>query len=491
MVKLYEIVWETHEIPKFWAHSKLVSLWKGPAKGSMKNPKAYRGLQIGSTFCKIMIIIIINRLKPWYDIQLLDQQQGFRSGRGTADAIYITKRIQQITDKMKKPVYILFVDLTAAFDHVVRKWVFRSIHQRFPPETDTILIELIEALYAYTTTSLAETPEDLFEVILGVRQGGPESPPLYNLFMDYVMRLYIELCRKRNIIFLKLKFRIPSTATTRIERYNKTNSGSHDVDWVGYADDLELAFEDIDDLQRGLDALDETFKRYNLSINVTKTKTMILNCQYLNDDPTTYPATITKLNNTPVENVTKFRYLGDEIKYDEPSTGDTEVELRINVAESKFYELSKKFLNHNIFLRTRIKIFNSIIRSRLTYTCQTWNLNTRQSDHINSCYTSMLRKMVKRGYRRKPGTEWSFVLSNKDLHTICGTEDVSDFTARQQKKYLAHLSRQPNTSMTKKLLFNSNDASKPGRISTLETKVLMNENCTRDKFYRKALNREI
>ena len=388
---------------------------------------------------------------------------------------------------MKKPVYILFVDLTAAFDHVVRKWVFKSIRQRFPAGADTTLIELIEALYAYTTTSLAETPNDIFELMLGVRQGGPESPPLYNLFMDYVMRLYIESCKTRNVKFLKLNYRIPSFATTK----NRTNSGSFDLDWLGYADDLELAFDDISNLQRGLEALDEIFKRFNLTINVSKTKTMIFNYQYINDNPTTYPITITKLNNTPVENVMKFRYLGDEIKYDEPATGDSEIELRINVAESKFYELSKKFLNHKIYLKTRIKILNIIVRSRLTYSCQTWNLTRRQRDRINSCYTSMLRKMVKGGYRRKPGTEWSFVYRNEDLHTICGTEDVNIFTAHQQKKYLAHLSRQPNTCMTKRLLFNSNEAAKTGRTSTLETTVLENEINTRDEFYRRALNRQI
>ena len=281
MVSLYYTIWRTRQMPKFWGHTKLAAQWKGTAKGSITDPKAYRGIQIGSTFCKIMIIIIINRIKSWYDNQLLDQQYGFRSGRGTADGIYITKRIQQITDKMKKPAYILFVDLTAAFDHVVRKWMFKSIYQRFPPGADTTLIELLEALYAYTTTSLAETPEDLFELVLGVRQGGPESPPLYNLFMDYVMRIFMDLCDKRNIRFLKLKFRIPSTATTRGERLNKTDKGALNADWAGYADDLELIFEDADNLQKGLNALEETFSRYNLSINTTKTKTMIFNYHQL------------------------------------------------------------------------------------------------------------------------------------------------------------------------------------------------------------------
>ena len=90
-----------------------------------------------------MIVIILNRIKDWYDKQFLDQQQGFRSGRGTTDGILITKRIQQVTDKMKKPVYLLFVDLSAAFDHIERNWLFKSIKTRFAANQDTKLIDLL------------------------------------------------------------------------------------------------------------------------------------------------------------------------------------------------------------------------------------------------------------------------------------------------------------------------------------------------------------
>ena len=51
--------------------------------GKLSDPATYRGLQIGSTLCNIMMIIILNRIKSWYNSQLLDQQQGFRQGRGT------------------------------------------------------------------------------------------------------------------------------------------------------------------------------------------------------------------------------------------------------------------------------------------------------------------------------------------------------------------------------------------------------------------------
>ena len=112
-------MWKTKEIPGKWGLSKLIALWKGTSKGKITDPKAYPGIQIVSSLCKILVIVILERLCKWYDLNLLDQQkQGFRSGRGTTDGIYIVKRIQQISNLTKKPTYALFVDLTAAFDHI-------------------------------------------------------------------------------------------------------------------------------------------------------------------------------------------------------------------------------------------------------------------------------------------------------------------------------------------------------------------------------------
>ena len=48
------------------------------------------------------------------------------------------------------------------------------------------------------------------------------------------------------------------------------------------------------------------------------------------------------LHNKPIENVKQFRYLGNEIKFNEPKTGDAEINLRISLAENKFNELSAK-----------------------------------------------------------------------------------------------------------------------------------------------------
>lgn len=62
---------------------------------------------------------------------------------------------------------------------------------------------------------------------------------------------------------------------------------------------------------------------------------MIVNFHQHNEI-TTYPEAICNLNQKPIETIKKFRYLGDDIQFDQLSTGDAEVDLRIAVAESKF-----------------------------------------------------------------------------------------------------------------------------------------------------------
>ena len=216
---------------------------------------------------------------------------------------------------------------------------------------------------------------------------------------------------------------------------------------------------------------------------------MILNFKYVAENHNSvYPKSIVTLEKQPIENVETFRYLGDEIKFNEPSTGDAEVDLRINIAEAKFYQIIKKLVNYKIYLKTRVLILNSLVRSRLTYSCQTWNLTQIQMQKINSAYLSMLRILVRNGCKRE---EFQYIMTNKKILELCNTEDIHTFVSKQQKSYLEHLARQPNKCLTKKLLFNDNRRTKVGRLAeTLEEKVIKNCNMTKDQFYKLALKRK-
>ena len=187
---------------------------------------------------------------------------------------------------------------------------------------------------------------------------------------------------------------------------------------------------------------------------------MIFNFKYIEEDYAfTYPKSIVTLENQPVENVMQFRYLGDEVKYNELSTGDAEVELRITAAQAKFYEILKKLTNMKIRLSTRVLILNSLVRSRLTYSCQTWNLTEVQMQKINSTYVTMLRKLVRNGCRRD---KFRYVMSNDEILETCKTTDIKSFVSKQQASYLGHLARQQ---------INKNNQSK-------------------DQFYREALKKK-
>ena len=362
--------------------------------------------------------------------------------------------------KSGQNAYLLFVDLTAAFDHIDRKWLFKTIKQRIKTDTDCKLFKILESLYSSTTTALAESELDKFIIELGVRQGGPESPLLFNLFIDYVMRVFLDECRKQNVEFIKLKYIIPKAACEEGRQFSEY--GEHSIDWIGYADDINIAFKDNTNLKRGARILNTVFKRFKLKINLGKTKTMIFN---FNGADREYPESILSLDGEKIDNVKVFKYLGSQVQYDQPCTGDTELTCRIDMAESKFYEHGKKLMNFRIHLSTRVSILNSLVRSRLTYGCQTWTLTQEQKARLDAAYLSMLRKMVRGGYARRE-EDWGFKLTNAEILRRCHTPTITEFTDGLRKSYVAHVIRQPNASLAKRIMFNANRAVRRGRPAT-------------------------
>ena len=79
-------------------------------------------------------------------------------------------------------------------------------------------------------------------------------------------------------------------------------------------------------------------------MNVKKTETMTTNRKhsYEEDD---YPKTVITLNNKPIKNTEVFRYLGFQIVHDENTTGDWEINSRIESAKNKFSSMKNLFLN--------------------------------------------------------------------------------------------------------------------------------------------------
>ena len=147
--------------------------------------------------------------------------------------------------------------------------------------------------------------------------------------------------------------------------------------------------------------------------------------------------------------------------------------MKILVTISKKRRAAKTFgtdfrnlFNMKINIKTRTEMLNSLVRSRMLYSCQTWCCTKTQLSHINAIYLSFLRRMIKGGYRRKDDS-WAFALKNSDLLRIAKTEDVHSFVNRQRSSFVAKINQKENTSILKRLLYNDDDAKKRPKASLL------------------------
>ena len=133
---IFEEIWSDIVIPEVWRKTTITGLYKN--KGNRKGQKNYRGLSIGSTFLKLAMSIILERIKPWYNQQLLPDQFGFRQFYACPDAIFSLKSIQNTSSRLSQEICLLFDDLTAAYDWCVRSWLFNTIFNRIEPDNQYI-----------------------------------------------------------------------------------------------------------------------------------------------------------------------------------------------------------------------------------------------------------------------------------------------------------------------------------------------------------------
>ena len=155
-----------------------------------------------------------------------------------------------------------------------------------------------------------------------------------------------------------------------------------------------------------------------------------------------------------------------------------------------YYQYAKKLMNHHVHLVTRVKIFNSLIRSRLTYGCQTWTLNSTQLSRLSSFHCGLLRRMVRGGFKRQEN-RMAFKFTNEAILEMCKTENIESFIARQQRSFLAHIVRREDSSLMKQLTFNDDVVRKRGRATTLRKTVLQREKIEPNSFYNQAILRKI
>ena len=132
------------KIPTEWTKSYIVTIYKG--KGDPVQCKNYRGIKLLEHGLKLLENIIDRRLRELVSINQM--QFGFSKGRGTTDAIFILRQVQEKMLKKKK-VYMAFLNLEKAYDRVPREVVYWCLQRKGVPEQ---MVRMVQATYKEVTT---------------------------------------------------------------------------------------------------------------------------------------------------------------------------------------------------------------------------------------------------------------------------------------------------------------------------------------------------
>ena len=176
-------------IPADWQESFIVNLYKG--KGDALNRGNYRGLKLIEQVMKVLERVVEGLIRQRVEID--EMQCGFMSGRGTTDAIFIVRQLQEKHLAANKPLYMAFVDLEKAFDHVPRDviwWAMRKLG------IDEWLVRLFQSMYkdVRSRVRVGDGYSEEFGVGVGVHQGSVLSPLLFIIVLEALSREFRTGC---------------------------------------------------------------------------------------------------------------------------------------------------------------------------------------------------------------------------------------------------------------------------------------------------------
>jgi len=194
-----------------------------------------RPLGIPALEDKIVQLGITRILNAIFEPNFLDCSYGFREGRGCQQAL---KQIDNAI--MTKPVnHIIDADIRSFFDNVEHEWLMRMLEEKIADKNFLKIIKRILKAGVMEEGKLYQTDE-------GTPQGGIISPILSNIYLHYVLDLWVEKVVKRDM-----------------QGY---------VQLVRYCDDFVILVQYKEEAERVLELLEGRLNKFGLDLSKEKTR---------------------------------------------------------------------------------------------------------------------------------------------------------------------------------------------------------------------------
>ena len=418
---LYELlgkIWEDENIPQDWKEGHLVKL---PKKGDLSICDNYRGIMLLSVPGKVLNRVMLERMKKTVDQKLRDNQAGFRQNRSCADQIATLRIIIEQSLEFTSPLYTVFIDFQKAFDSLDRSVLWKLMaHYGIPKKFITIIMNTYTGMRSRILHDGQLT--DPFDITTGVRQGCLLSPFLFLLAVDWIMK-----------------------QTTNNKRNGIQWTLMEQLDDLDYADDIALLSHNHKQMEEKLSCLEERAAETGLIISTKKTKVLKAN--------TTNQAKL-KVKSTPLEEVDSFTYLGSIM--DSQGGSEKDIICRIGKARTAFRMMSPIWRAGNITLNTKMRLFNSNIKTILLYGCETWKTTKHLVNKIQVFTNTCLRQILK--------IRWPEKITNTALWEKTNQTPMESELKKRKWSWIGHTLRKPAHSITRQALqWNPQGKRKVGR----------------------------
>ena len=364
---------------------------------------------------------MLERIKDAIDKQLREEQAGFRKNRSTIDQIATLRIIVEQSLEWNSELIINFLDYEKAFDSIDRTSMWKILRHHGIPEK---IVNLIKSMYEGTSCRVVHDGQltDSFDIKTGVRQGCLLSPFLFILAIDWLME---ETTKGR-------RNGIQWTLWTQLE----------DLD---FADDLALLSHKHEQMQDKTSTLNDLSQSVGLKIHPGKSK--IMKSRPVDQEQV-------KIGEQILEEVESFCYLGSII--DRNGGTEADVKSRIGKAQAAFTALGKIWRTRDISQKTKLKLFNSNVKSVLMYGCETWNATKSCIRRVQVFINRCLRKILRIG--------WMDKITNEEVWRRARQRPAEEEIGRRRLRWVGHTLRKENNSIPKKALdWNPQGKRKRGR----------------------------
>ena len=319
----------------------------------------YRSICIQNPFAKVYSTIITKRLSTFAeDNELLPSFQfGFRSKRSTTAAASLLYEVARAQLNNGKRTYVAYVDFSKAFDRVSRPLLFHKLQLIGVPHLFCQSLNFIFHSTKFFIKS-GELFTHHFSSNVGVPQGDPISPILFNLFIHD----------------------LPSSL-----HHHGVDLFGIKIPYIQYADDLCLVSESAEDLQHSLNNLATYCATNSIEVNVSKTKIQVFHQGRL-------PACSFQLEGRPIDIVNNFNYLG--FGFSTQLSFSEHVKTINSKARAKCGLLFTRLLIIDLPLSTVLDLFSIFILPTYLYGLPLWYSNCSASSlqMVDATFTKFLKR---------------------------------------------------------------------------------------------------